>query len=216
MSLSSTTSSRTRPAVLAGAALVGALTLSACGSGSSGASTPPAGSTGVGASSYGPSASGPHNAADVSFATDMVPHHSEAVQMASMALQQGSNARVKQLATTIKGGQDPEINTMSGWLAGWGKPVPKSGSMTGMGGNTAMPGMMTDAETQQLASAKGPAFDRLWVALMTKHHKGAITMAQTELRDGQNSDAKTLAGKIIQEQSGEVATMAALAKALPA
>ncbi len=203
----------TRPVVLGGVVLAAALTLSACGASSS-TTTPKAQASA--SASYGPAASGPHNAADVSFASDMVPHHSEAVQMATMALQQGSNAQLKQLATAIKGGQDPEINTMDGWLAGWGAPVPAAGSMTGMGGNASMPGMMTGAENQQLSSANGAAFDRLWVTLMTKHHKGALTMAQTELRGGQNTDAKALATKIIGDQTKEIATMAALMKSLPA
>ncbi len=203
----------TRPVVLGGVVLTAALTLSACGASSS-TTTPKAQASA--SASQGPAASGPHNAADVTFASDMVPHHSEAVQMATMALQQGSNAQVKQLATAIKGGQDPEINTMDGWLAGWGAPVPAAGSMTGMGGNASMPGMMTGAENQQLSSANGPAFDRLWVTLMTKHHKGALTMAQTELGAGRNTDAKALAMKIIGEQTKEIATMAALAKSLPA
>jgi len=202
----------TRPVVLGGVVLAAALTLSACGASSS-TTTPKAQAS---ASSYGPAATGPHNPADVTFASDMVPHHTEAVQMTTMALQQGSNAQVKQLATAIKGGQDPEINTMNGWLAGWGAPVPAAGSMTGMGGNASMPGMMTDGENQQLSSASGAAFDRLWVTLMTKHHKGALTMAQTELRAGQNTDAKALAMKIIGEQTKEIATMAALMKSLPA
>ncbi len=203
----------TRPVVLGGVVLAAALTLGACGASSS-TTTPKAQASA--SASYGPAASGPHNAADVTFASDMVPHHTEAVQMATMALQQGSNAQVKQLATAIKGGQDPEINTMDGWLAGWGAPVPAAGSMTGMGGNASMPGMMTGAENQQLSSANGAAFDRLWVTLMTKHHKGALTMAQTELRGGQNTDAKALAMKIIGEQTKEIATMAALMKSLPA
>ena len=202
----------TRPVVLGGVVLAAALTLSACGARSS--TTPKAQASA--STSYGPAASGPHNPADVTFASDMVPHHSEAVQMATMALQQGSNAQVKQLATAIKGGQDPEINIMAGWLAGWGAPVPAAGSMTGMGGNASMPGMMTGAENQQLSSANGAAFDRLWVTLMTKHHKGALTMAQTELGAGQNTDAKALAAKIIGEQTKEIATMAALMRSLPA
>jgi len=41
-------------------------------------------------------------------------------------------------------------------------------------------------------------------------------MAQTELRGGQNTDAKALAMKIIGEQTKEIATMAALMKSLPA
>jgi len=76
-----------------------------------------------------------------------------------------------------------------------------------------MPGMITDAENQQLSSANGAAFDRLWVTLMTKHHKGALTMAQTA---GQNTDAKALAMKIIGEQTKEITTMAVLMKGLPA
>jgi len=203
----------TRPVVLGGVVLAAALTLSACGASTS--TTTPKAQAGASAS-YGPAASGPHNPADITFAGDMVPHHTEAVQMASMALQQGSNAQVKRLATAIKGGQDPEINIMDGWLAGWGAPVPAAGSMTGMGGNASMPGMMTGAENQQLSSASGAAFDRLWVTLMTKHHKGALTMARTELRAGQNTDAKNLAMKIIGEQTKEIATMAALARSLPA
>ena len=87
----------TRPVVLGGVVLAAALTLSACGARSS--TTPKAQASA--STSYGPAASGPHNPADVTFASDMVPHHSEAVQMATMALQQGSNAQVKQLATAI-------------------------------------------------------------------------------------------------------------------
>jgi uncharacterized protein (DUF305 family) len=207
-----------RPLALAGTAVLSSLLLSACGSSSHsgmnmGSSTGP--STGPSStSSYGPAASGPHNAADVSFASDMIPHHAQAVEMASMALDQATNAKIKELATAIKGAQDPEINTMSGWLTGWGETVPVGNghAMAGM----SMTGMMTDAQMQELSQAKGAAFDRLWVQMMTRHHQGAVEMATTELKMGQNSEAKALATKIITAQTGEIAQMAALLKTLPA
>jgi len=75
------------------------------------------------AASAGKPASGPHSDADVAFATGMVPHHAQAVQMADMALGQATKPEIKTLATEIKASQTPEIQTMSGWLVGWGKPV---------------------------------------------------------------------------------------------
>ena len=207
-----------RRSALAAAALATTALVSACGSSPSTSTHGGLGSTPASTSSYGPAA-GPHNSADIAFATDMIPHHAQAVEMASMALNQASSAQVKTLAAAIKGAQDPEINTMSAWLVGWGQKVPTGSSMTGMdhmgGSSTSMVGMMSVAEMKQLGQASGSAFDRLWVQLMTKHHQGAIEMANAEVSMGQNSDAKALAAKIITAQTAEIATMTDLAKTLP-
>ncbi len=192
------------PVVLA----LGGLTLaSACGSSSSGGGDSAASTGGNGSSTVGA-----HNTADVTFATDMIPHHAQAVEMADMALTTATDPEIKTLATAIKGAQDPEIVKMTGWLKDWNAPVPQTGAghMTGM----AMDGMMSDAEMSDLGKATGKAFDTMWVAMMTRHHQGAIAMANTELTSGQSSDAKTLAQQIITGQTAEVATMAAIAKRL--
>lgn len=206
-----------RRILLAGFAVGSIAVLAACGSSnndstahdgmsmSTSMSTPPA--------SGATPASGPHNAADVTFATDMIPHHGKATQMAEMALTKTSNAEIKRLATAIKNAQDPEIETMSGWLAGWGQPVPAAtmGSMPGM----SMPGMMSDADMAKLEQSSGSAFDRQWVTMMIDHHTGAVDMAKTELSAGQNPDAKQLAQSIITSQSSEIATMRQLLGTLP-
>jgi uncharacterized protein (DUF305 family) len=44
--------------------------------------------------------------------------------MADLAAQRASNAQVQRLAAAIKAAQDPEIQTMSGWLSQWGQPMP--------------------------------------------------------------------------------------------
>jgi uncharacterized protein (DUF305 family) len=205
-----------------------AFTLAACGS-SSTTGTPGQGMPGMNSSSrsattsapVGPAASGPHNAADVAFAVGMIPHHRQAVTMAEMALTTATNSTVKSLATSIKAAQDPEIQSMSGWLTGWGQPVPASGQdMSQMGSSTSgspsggamgsMGGMMSDQEMSQLSTTSGAAFDRLWLQLMTKHHQGAVAMARTELTDGANTEAKQLAQSIIDSQSKEITTMTTL------
>jgi uncharacterized protein (DUF305 family) len=152
-----------------------------------------------------------HNDKDVEFATGMIPHHQQAVEMAAMALNKAKNAQVKQLATAIKAAQDPEIKQMSGWLTGWGEPVPSPG----MGHSMAGSGMMTEQEMTDLGKAAGAAFDRMWVQLMIKHHQGAVAMAKSEQTAGLSASAVALAKKIEADQTREIATMQKLLNQLP-
>lgn len=71
----------------------------------------------------------------------------------------------------------------------------------------AMPGAMSPADMDKLEAAKGAAFDKQFVTMMITHHEGAITMAQDEVKDGSNTDAKALAQKIITDQQAGMATM---------
>lgn len=205
-----------RHATVATAATLTAIALAACGSTSTpGAADPksPAASTTATAPSSpstknSDAASLQHNAADVAFATGMVPHHQQAVTMSDMAKQQATNPKVKALAADIQAAQGPEIETMTGWLTAWGQPAPTSGGhdMANMDG-ASMGGMMTDEQMQQLGAASGAAFDRMWLQQMVAHHKGAVEMSGVELRDGKNSDAKKLAQQIIDAQKREITVM---------
>ena len=161
------------------------------------------------------SAAGSFNDADVDFATKMIPHHQQAVQMADMATRKATTAEVKQLATAIKAAQDPEIKLLTGWLTSWGKPVPtpQHGGGHGMGGE--MPGMMTEDEMADLGNATGSMFDRMWTQLMIKHHTGAVTMAKTEQQSGKDTAAVELAKKVETDQTKEIATMQRLMGRLP-
>ena len=208
-----------RHAVIASVSLAAAVTLAACSgtTTSSDSQNMPAmtGMQGTASTTTPTGTSSPadaataHNAADVAFATTMIPHHQQAVTMAAMAGQQASNAQVKTLAGVIKAAQDPEIATMSRWLTTWGQPVPSTSGGHDMStmGDTPMEGMMTEDEMAQLSAASGAGFDRLWLQMMIKHHQGAVAMATTETADGQNAEAKRLAQQIIGAQTQEIATM---------
>ena len=204
-----------RHALAAVAALGAAVAIGGCSSstthGGSGHDQMPAMPSMSGSGSASPDAAASHNTADITFATHMIPHHQQAVVMADLALSQAASPQLKTMATEIKGAQNPEIQTMAGWLQSWGHPVPTG--MAGMAGHSSMAGMegmMTEQEMQQLQAAAGADFDRLWLRMMTTHHEGAVAMSTTELQQGKDPAAKALAQQIITAQNKEIAAMAQL------
>ena len=196
-----------RTPMLLAAGLV-SITLAACG-GTRTTSAPPA-ATAPSSSAAG-STSQAHNAADVTFAQDMIPHHKQAVMMGQQASSRAKSPAVKTLAAQIQSAQDPEITTMTGWLTSWGQPTEQPG-MSGMAGHDmgSMGGMMSDADMTKLSKLTGAAFDREFLTMMTAHHNGAIEMARTQLAQGQYPPAKALAQNIITSQTAEIAKMKTL------
>lgn len=170
-------------------------------------------------SGSGVSAATDFNDVDVAFAQGMIPHHVQAVEMSDLALEGAGSEEVTAFATKIKAAQDPEIETMQGWLADWGQDGSStSDGMDGMDADSDMTmgsdmddmGMMSDQDMADLEAASGSAFDTMFLEMMIEHHKGAIEMAKTEMTDGQNADAKDLAEEIITAQESEIAEMQAL------
>lgn len=203
---------RLRTLALPTAALAAALILASCGTGASAVQNTNGmgGSSTATAASGGPAA-GDKNEADTLFATMMIPHHAQAIEMADLALSQATDPKVKALAPKIKGAQGPEITRMSGWLTGWGAPVPGTAGGSGMSGMSGMGeqtgGMMSAEQMTDLGAATGPAFDRMWLKMMITHHEGAVAMAKDELDQGANPEAKKLAQAVIDGQSAEIAEM---------
>lgn len=184
--------------------LLASLALAGCGDDADSGSMPGASHGSPTTSGASSAPAGDFNDADVTFATMMIPHHQQAVQMSEMAARKATTAGVKKLATQIKAAQGPEITQLSGWLTGWGKPVP---SQSHAGHGDEMPGMMTEDEMASLGNTSGAAFDRRWTQLMIEHHLGAVTMARTERTAGKNAAAIVLAKKIETDQNREIATM---------
>ena len=152
---------------------------------------------------------GLHNAADIAFAQDMIPHHQQAVEMAEMASTRASSPEVKKLAAQIEAAQSPEIKQMTGWLKAWGASVPADHDSMSMGDHdmSDMPGMMPRSEMADLTDSDGAAFDQMFLMMMIAHHQGALTMARTVKADGASPDVADLAADIISGQTAEIATM---------
>ncbi|MEZ0354919.1 DUF305 domain-containing protein [Mycobacterium sp. SA01] len=221
--------SKARTVVTGVAALAAVAAIGACSdSGTKDVAASAAPST-VQSSTAAPAAA--HNQADMMFARMMIPHHRQAIEMSDMILaKQGIDARVVDLAKQIKAAQGPEIDTMQGWLNQWGMPgMPGMDNMPGMNGTTSnapsdhggmhgsdmpgmddvpgMEGMMSPADMQALQNAQGVQAGKLYLTQMIKHHQGAITMAQNEIKGGQFADAIALAKSIATSQQKEIDTM---------
>ena len=203
----------TRPGRLLGAVTLGlALTLTACGNDKSTDN----------ATSQNEQAA--HNQSDVQFASDMIQHHSQALDMVKLTEGRTLDPQVKKLADDIRAAQAPEIKTMTGWLEDWDEQVPDSMSGHDMSGHDAgdmdstdssgstsdMPGMMSSDDMDSLAAASDAAFQNMWLQMMLEHHQGAVEMAKTEQADGKYAPAIELAGNIIKSQTSEIDEMQSL------
>lgn len=193
--------SKTIPAALA--AVATALLLSACGAATQDAHTDhtPSDTVVISAEPAG------FDAADVTFATNMIPHHQQAVELSALVPDRTTNPELLALARQISGAQQPEIDTMKAFLVQWNENPQDSSGHADHGGHAGMAGMVDDATMAKLKTLNGAGFDTLWLNSMIAHHQGAIEMAKAELADGQNVDAKTLAQSIVTAQQAEIDQM---------
>ncbi|AZI65699.1 DUF305 domain-containing protein [Rhodococcus erythropolis] len=214
---------------ISAAATAALFVLTACNSSNSDGTTSTPMSMSVESSSSADAST--HNQADVTFAEQMIPHHSQAVEMSDMLLSKdGIDPRVTALAEQIKAAQGPEIEQLQAWLTSWGQSSSSSGmnmpttshNMEGMTPSTSMnmpmpsesmgtmpgmEGMMSADDMTALQNAQGTDAAKLFLTQMIDHHRGAVAMAQTEVDSGQYPEAISMAQTIISTQNEEITTM---------
>ena len=135
----------------------------------------------------------------------MIVHHEGAIEMADLAVERAASEEVRSLAEGISAAQGPEIEKMTSWLEAWGEGTMSMGGMDH--GGMDMDGMNQEEAMAELAGLSGVEFDRRFLELMIAHHEGAVEMAQTELEDGQNTEALALSEQIVADQEAEIAEM---------
>jgi uncharacterized protein (DUF305 family) len=148
-----------------------------------------------------------YNSADVAFASTMVPHHQQAIEMASLAQQRSTNPELVTLANRIVATQQPEVNILNVFLVQWNE---NPDNRAGPGAeDTPEPahGMVDPATIAKLESLRGPDFDKLWLESMICQHHGAVAIAKSEISDGKNVDAITVAETIVSGQDAEIRQM---------
>ena len=118
---------------------------------------------------------------DVSFMQNMIPHHSQAVEMANLVEARTNREELVEAAGRINASQADEIQFMRDWLEERGEPLePKMDHHGGHhgGGHHQMAGMATPEQLKDLADSEGTDFDRRFLELMITHHEGAIIMVE--------------------------------------
>lgn len=164
-----------------------------------------------------------HNDADVTFASEMLQHHAQALSMVDLTLERPLDPEVTELAEQIRAAQAPEIETFSDWLTEWDEEIPETmrdhsnaghdmgdmgESMEGM--DTSMPGMMSAEDMAALEGAPDSEFQTLWLEMMIKHHAGAVEMAEEHTDNGKYQPAIDLAEAIAASQNAELEVMQGL------
>jgi uncharacterized protein (DUF305 family) len=124
--------------------------------------------------------------ADVTFMQGMIHHHAQALDMVALLKTRTNSDDMRKLGERIEISQRDEIKMMQRWLAARGQDAPDPHAMSMPGMDMAgmdhdpvmMPGMLTPAEMEHLATLKGVEFDKAFLEGMIKHHGGAISMVQ--------------------------------------
>jgi uncharacterized protein (DUF305 family) len=150
--------------------------------------------------------------ADVAFMQGMIGHHQQAVEMAELLAARTADDAMRKLGRRIEISQTDEIRLMRRWLTAHHQDAPDEHAMH-MHGATLMPGMLTPEEMDRLAAAKGPAFDRLFLAGMIKHHGGALTMVEDLLShpgSAQDPEIFMFVSDVDADQRAEIVRMSAM------
>jgi uncharacterized protein (DUF305 family) len=129
--------------------------------------------------------------ADIQFMQGMIMHHGQAVEMCDLIPSHTKDPKVLDLGRRIGLSQTTEMVFMKRWLTERGQPFDdptmKMDDMNGMDmagmksmdmDMPPMPGMLTHKQMDALRSARGPAFDKLFLTGMMQHHGGALTMVR--------------------------------------
>lgn len=142
-----------------------------------------------------------HGSAEATFAQMMIPHHEQAILMSGLALSNNAGPEVSALAIKIQSGQGPEIDQMRMILDRYDQAEVHTH------GDHDMPGMLTEAQFDELGAAKGSDFDPLFLAGMIEHHEGAIDMAEEVLGQTDDPEIRELAEQILEAQRTEIEEM---------
>lgn len=156
----------------------------------------------------GASATGDHVEADVRFMQAMIVHHAQALDMTALVPARTEREEMRLLARRIEQSQQYEIGLMRRWLEQRGESVPDPDDRSAHRAH--MAGIATPEQMQQLAAARGEAFERLFLQLMIRHHQGALVMVeqlQSQEGAGQEPELYMLVSHVDADQRAEIARM---------
>lgn len=125
------------------------------------------------------------------FIANMIPHHQEAVDTASIIVAKTQNAELKKIAENIVSAQKTEIALLGSWMKSW---YPNNAIKVSY-----MP-MMRD-----LSKLSDHDLDDAFMEDMVKHHEWAVHMAEEVLEVSQRPEIVKMANDIIRTQNAEIA-----------
>ena len=150
---------------------------------------------------------------EVGFLQDMRVHHEQAFEIAMTYLDRPDTDRgLRVVARTIVFGQSIEIGRMIELLRSFDAPEAGEDDTAmewiGMAMSIdTMPGLATETQLDELASASGNTADRLFVELMTAHHEAGIDMAEFAAENASDDDVRAFADSMAKGQRDDIVEM---------
>ena len=146
---------------------------------------------------------------------DMLPHHTQAVEMALTIRDRTEDEQLRALATDIILSQQNQIGMMEGWLDLWDLSPNLQGPMMAWMDHPVeegeiMPGMATSEQVESLRMLPIDEAEVAFLQLMIRHHQGAVHMADAYLERGDQEEVSEFARSIIAVQDREIETMNAM------
>jgi uncharacterized protein (DUF305 family) len=139
------------------------------------------------------------NQADSFFAQRMILHGKQAAEAAGLVAGRTTTPAVLDLARRFQDGPAAESGQLSAWVKAWGE-VPHVS-------DASVAGAIRPADLARLRDTSDQRFDSAWLNVMIVHHRGAITMAETELRQGARPEARAFAQQVVDTRQAELDVM---------
>lgn len=142
--------------------------------------------------------------ADQSYIRHMTTHHAQGIELARLGSERARDPHLQKLAALMVASQDGENRIFQNWWQSWfGTTMPDCTAEE----RAVMPGYLTPGQMQQVRDASPEQFDRLFIEMMSLHHKGAVKMADEAWRGDGDPRLRIMAHAIRHEQQGEIALM---------
>lgn len=161
------------------------------------------------------------NAVDTEYATSLVNHHAQTLQLLDLTLgRDGLDPRVGTFADQARSELFAEVNATTKRLEGWGEKVPKTALEhthdnthdNTVTHDTSIAGVLSNDEMHALEQAEGQAFEQAWLRELIAHEEGAVELATEAAEAGQNATAVTFAEEDKKVHEGRVADLRRLVK----
>ncbi len=155
-----------------------------------------------------------HSDVDLEYIDLMIAHHRDGIEMARLAETKAETAEVKEFAGRVIADQEKdiaELQTRREQLY----PGEEEADGINIKNKRMSAGEMkkiAEADMKKLESAGGKAFDHLFLDTLTRHHKMAIDMSNTQITKGDSAELKKFSRETIAKQNKEIGEMAAMMK----
>ena len=141
------------------------------------------------------------NDADVTYASSVVVHHAQSVQLLNLRPDQGdAGAAMGMWVDTARTHRLRELRASERLLRSWDRKVPETGLQHSDEGkhiefDSDVLGVLTHAQVRAIERETGSAFTHAWLNGLIDHELGAVRLAEAEMADGQNAETVAIAEK---------------------